>query len=479
MDPTQIAKRMLGGATPSVLMSDAYKFSMVEAGFPLREETFYLSFRRPGGYRVPFDLAAVVRALRPEALERDLAFLEAAGYGIGPAARAALREPLDIWAAPAGAWLREHEPIVRVTAPSFLASWLEPLVIWLHYPIQVATEASRGRRSFLCTSSDEAELTTLALRAVGLADASQVTIDAAGYEARVADHASCLRDALEDRRDAALLEVGMRSASCMATHELALRGCMRAGIARTSNVFLARELGATPAGTAGHEHTLRWGSDLAAFRALRDRRDGPPSYLVDTYDARTRGIPAAITALRESPGRAASVRFDSGDAAAQLDAFVAAGVAPTFVFMDGLDADRVRTIEAVARARGIAPARRVYGAGGFLVGRPSGSSLTRDRVSAVYKLSQSGPEPVMKLGAPGKTSMPGRPSVFRRTSGSGPIGLIAQVGEEPPPGYAVLDATAEAERDPEGTGTVEPSSATHALIARVRRETLGARGEEA
>src|SRR5690606_8699261 len=76
--------------TPSVLATDAYKFSMAQAGFPLRRETFYLSFRFGGFQYVPFDLAAIVRAhvadLRPG--PDDLAFARAHGYGLSDAMEA-------------------------------------------------------------------------------------------------------------------------------------------------------------------------------------------------------------------------------------------------------------------------------------------------------------------------------------------------------------------------------------------------------
>ena len=47
---------------------------------------------------------------------------------------------------------------------------------------------------------------------------------------------------------------------------------------------------------------------------------------------------------------------------------------------------------------------------------------------------------VMDLGelAEGKQSIPGVPVVFRRKSGSGPIGLIGQEGEPVPEGYELL-----------------------------------------
>jgi hypothetical protein len=45
--------------TPT-LAADAYEFSMAQAGFPLRREAFYFSFRRGGPQYVAIDLAATV-----------------------------------------------------------------------------------------------------------------------------------------------------------------------------------------------------------------------------------------------------------------------------------------------------------------------------------------------------------------------------------------------------------------------------------
>lgn len=58
---------------------------MAEAGFPLRRETFYLSFRRGGWQYVPFDLEAYVRQLLPLKEDGDAAhaeFLAQHGYSL-------------------------------------------------------------------------------------------------------------------------------------------------------------------------------------------------------------------------------------------------------------------------------------------------------------------------------------------------------------------------------------------------------------
>ena len=48
------------------LKTDGYKFSMAQAGFPMRYETFYLSFRRGGWQYIPFDLKEHLTLLLPQ-----------------------------------------------------------------------------------------------------------------------------------------------------------------------------------------------------------------------------------------------------------------------------------------------------------------------------------------------------------------------------------------------------------------------------
>ena len=57
-------------------------------------------------------------------------------------------------------------------------------------------------------------------------------------------------------------------------------------------------------GTMGHEHVQRYGADEPAFRAMRERRPGRSSYLLDTYDTIRSGIPAAFKLIRRIPAAA-------------------------------------------------------------------------------------------------------------------------------------------------------------------------------
>lgn len=474
----QVATAMLAGHSPSVLMTDAYKFSMAQAGFPLRTETFYLSFRKRGWYFVPFDLAAIVYCLRPQlpsAAEED--YLAGTAYVMNTAMRKALSGALDVRAAPRGSWVRENEPILTVTAPSFLASVLEPMLVWLNYPIQVATAAvTEGQRAFCCTCEDEARITALTLDAVGVMDAT-ITVDEAAYRDGVTANTRAVLDAV-NQQPGRLFEVGMRAATCLAMHRTALEEAFAAGLTQTSNVYLARQLALTPVGTSGHEHQQRWGDDLKAFRALRDMRSQAPGYLIDTFDARHLGIPAAQRAIEESD-RSCAIRFDSGDQAELLASLVANDTRAAFIFMDGMNPDKISKLEVAAAALGVPAERRLFGCGGFLIADPAPTSLTRNHVSAVYKLCQSGTRPVMKFSAIGKQSVPGRPVIFRRTAGNGPVGLIGQQDEVPPFGYQDLSKAISFEWTGELQDAIEPSPATAGFIAQLSSDLDARRASEA
>ncbi|MEM9455378.1 MAG: nicotinate phosphoribosyltransferase [Myxococcota bacterium] len=439
----------------SVLATDAYKFSMAQAGFPMRRETFYFSFRFGGFHYVPSDLAADLRAMA-EGLSptpEDLAFAREHGYGLTDAMEAALGQgtALQIEAVPEGSWVYEREPILTVTGPSFLVSWLEPMLLWLNYPIQLATVLKQPDTlmpSMLAATCDEhAQIIESVAQRVG-ADV-QITREDDHYREQVRARARALVEAAGGE-PSRIFEVGMRSAVCMEQHRIALEACQAEGIERTSNVSLARALGMTPVGTMGHEHVQRWGADLPAFRAMRDMRVSAPSYLLDTFDTMGAGIKAAVGVMRERP-HACSIRYDSGNKYIQYlhasELLREAKLEPAHVLEDGLDDEATLHFERLREFTGWPAERQVYGFGGFLVGRPMTNPLTRDRVSAVYKLSETAGEPRMKFGnaaGSGKRSVPGRPVVWRRLRGDGPLGIIGQAGEEVPDNYVGLSGNPEA-----------------------------------
>jgi nicotinate phosphoribosyltransferase len=466
----------------SLLDTDGYKFSMAEAGWPLRRETFFYTHRRGGPQVMPLDADALVRGLLPEPCAEDYAFLLSQGFEMGAGFKAAIRssETLTVRAIPRGAVFYGGEPVFSVTGPSALVSWLEPLLLQLHYRIQVATLARFAPHQLpaavgTVTCEAQRDLVRETLDAMAV-PAPPMAIDGGGYAQRVRETASALVKVVGGAGHR-LFEVGLRSASCRAQHLLALAEVKAAGITRTSFVGGARALGMTAVGTMGHEHIQRFGSDAAAFRAMRDRRPARSSYLLDTFHTLRSGLPAAFDLMAEEPERGDSIRFDSGDKAAQVRVAVTMarqrGLTPTLVLEDALDVPLTRELERVREELGWPADRWFYGYGGFLVATPAGSPLTRDRVAAVYKLSQSGPHPAMKFGdesGTGKESQPGVPVVFRRVAGTGPIGLVGQEGEAPPPGYVALTGAPDDVAAPEPEGTVARSPRTLALAEALREQ---------
>lgn len=446
---TQIARAMKPtDGRPSVLMTDGYKFSMAQSGFPLRQETFYLTFRQEGAYYVPFDLEEIVRKLLPLPVTKaEAAYLADVGYELTPAMRAAFdsKDLLRIKAVPPGSWVYGKEPLLTVTGPSLLVSWLEPLVIMLQFPIQVATEAVKGRRSFTATCQGEEDIIRAATEAAGQYHKVRVVRTDMDYFDGCVRRAKALLDAAQG---CSVFEVGMRAATCMEQHRLVLRACQAVGIKATSNVYDAYALGLTPVGTTGHEHQQRWGCDIDAFRAVRDMRPKPPSYLFDTYAAERLGIPAVIQAVKETPTRPCFVRFDQRDKIpGQLRTlWEAIGSYPVgFIFEDGIRPDTVTEILALTDALGIDRNRLHFGSGGYLVIDPN-APFSRNTVNAVYKLTESSGNPVMKFSSSDKQSVPGKPVIFRRLHGDKApsafaevVGIIGQEGEAPLPGFRLLD----------------------------------------
>ncbi|MCY1080851.1 nicotinate phosphoribosyltransferase [Archangium lansingense] len=468
----------------SLLATDGYKFSMAEAGWPLRRETFYYSHRKGGQQVMPLDLESYVRSLLPAPTESDYVYLAHNSYEMGAGFKAAIqrKDSLVIRALPRGARFYSREPVFTLTGSSALVSWLEPLLLQLNFRIQVATQALADREALakalaVLSCEEEKRIVLETLDAVGVKPVP-ISVDTEGYHARVVAVVRDLVDAVQD--PSRIFEVGLRAATCLEQHEIALRACKEAGVMRTSNVYLAQKLGMIPVGTMGHEHVQRYGADEAAFRAIRERRPERSSYLLDTYDTLSSGLPTAFRLIHEEPGAGDSIRFDSGDKKKQYVQAVSRakeeGIKPVLILEDGLDAQTTREFEALRTQYGWESSKQFYGYGGFIVARTMASPFTRDRVAAVYKLSRTGHQPTMKFGnelAEGKQSIPGVPVVFRRRSGSGPIGLIGQEGEPVPEGYELLSgATPEAAAAIPASGAEEHrvayTPATQALVTELR-----------
>lgn len=435
----------------SLLETDGYKFSMAEAGWPLRHETFHYVHRRGGAQVVPFDVEAEVRALLPSAKPEDYAFLASHEYEMGAGFKAAILQidRVKISALPMGALFFPGEPVFTVTGPSALVSWVEPLLLQLNFRFQVAALALRDPEALAqslatVTCEEQKALVEKTLAPLGVRP-PEMKVDEDGYRNRVRARVRELKALVKDA--SRLFEVGLRSATCERQHEIVLEACKEEGLTRTSNVLGAKRLGMVPVGTMGHEHVMRYGADLAAFRAIKERRPHRSSFLLDTFDTLSSGIPAAFALMQESPGAGDSIRYDSGDKLSQYFYAVARakelGIRPVHILEDAFNLELTKKFEEMRHVVGWEPHEQFYGYGGWLVAEPSGVPLTRDKVSAVYKLSMTAGEPVMKFAQDsGKRSVPGCPVVWRRRHVSGPVGIIGQDGETPPEGYFVLTGSA-------------------------------------
>ena len=423
------SRALTGQQVPSVLMTDAYKFSMAQAGFPLRQETFYLALRTGGPHYLPFNFAEVARTLLVDMSwgpgEKEWFQRDTNQYQCTSAMLAALDDHrVEVWSPPAGAWVADGEPILTVTGPSFKASWLEPLAIMFRFPIQVATAILKGTTTeFQATCDNEA--TIIRLVASHLNVEVQVTTDPIKYLVAVGANADAIRKALDGDMNPAF-EVGLRAATCVQQHLFALEVLRLHGFGKSSHLFGATRMAFLAVGTTGHEHQQRWLSDGAGYRAMRDMRTAPPSYLFDTFDALRGGIQTAIEVMREDLNVRGAVRFDSGDTEQQLRLFRVAeelhGIAPKYIFEDSYTADKTTATLDLCKTYNIGRRWLSFGYGGFLINPVGAVQFRRDDVSAVYKLSKTGTVPVMKT-CGSKSSLPGVPRILVRDDGSR---LIAQ-----------------------------------------------------
>jgi nicotinic acid phosphoribosyltransferase len=428
----------------TILKTDQYKFAMAEAGWPLREETFYYSHRKGGPHLLPVDVKEYIKDLFKDwhkgtkFPDRCSEVLEAySGLRVGAwwDHFMKMKDPfslLTIKTIAKGSWFYDRDPVFTVTGPSFLLSWLEPQILQLHYRIQVATIAANGLElgpyvgKVTCEKQKEIVEETLdavrSLHLPGFIHRVDIKAMPENYALNVNKRVHALVRAV-DGDASRIFEVGLRSATCMVQHQLALLACKEEGVKATSNTHAASNFGMRAIGTMGHEHVQRFGSDKAAYNAMADRMPGPIFCLLDTFDTTRSGIPAAFDLIARQPERDHAVRFDSGDIRFQLGQARSMaenmGINPRYCLEDGWNLEKTERYEADREAWGYAPDRFLYGFGGYIV-NDGWTELTRDRVAAVWKITQSGGTPTMKFGSDdkgkGKESIPGKPILWRLTT---------------------------------------------------------------
>ena len=474
----------------NTLHTDAYKFSMAEAGAPLRQETFYYSHRRGGSngwHYMPIDVKEYIKSILPPITDNEsYEYLKSNNYEVGAGYRKAMsmQNLLKINSIPKGAWFYNREPVFSITGTSALASWLEPLALQIQFRIQIATcyltNTTGWKNSILfATCNREKEIIDETLDSVmsniGGKSNGRFKIDVREqeYYDHVLNRAKGLVDIVKnpDR----IFEVGMRGVSCMEQHLIALRAVKDAGIIRTSNVAAASELGMVPVGTMGHEHIQRSGSDYLAFTSMRDRVGGFVFYLPDTFDTVRSGVPTALKVISETPDRDAGIRFDSenGIRGHYLYTVIRAremGLEPILALESGWNKGLTIEFEELRKQIGWKEDRQAYGFGGYLV-KPSWETFCRDDVSAVWKVSQTGNRATMKFGDEpnsAKQSIPGKPVIWRTKPviSSDIVGYVYQEGEVPQVDdlYCLTDKKDASALYPGHIGKIVMSPETQALI---------------
>ena len=437
----------------SILRTDKYKNVMALAGFPLREETFLFMLRKGGPFIMPVDPKAYVESCLPTPTEKDYEYLQSQGLVMDPAYRAAMASgTVQVNGLPKGSWFGDREPVLTVTGPSALVSFLEPQIIWLQFRIRVATLArlapeTLSQRLGIVTCEREREIVLETLETMNVRCDFEIRVETEEYSTFIGERAQKLIEITGDPKR--VMEAGMRAVSCMEQHEVALQACKDSGFCSTSNVYLAQKLGMTPAGTTGHEHTQRWGSDYAAFSAVRDSYPDEVTFLLDTFSTRHSGLPIAVRAMKETPDRICSVRFDSestmeGDYLLGINMMRESGFEAPMNLGGGFDIQQTERFETLRQYMNWPASLQRYMYGQFLV-QPHVPLPIRGETGAVFKVSQSGARPTMKFSDnPAKSSIPGRPVVFRlQHPGSSmnhdrPMSVIGQLDEQPPEGYMVL-----------------------------------------
>jgi nicotinate phosphoribosyltransferase len=438
----------------SLLMTDGYKFSMAEAGFPLRPETFYYAHRKGGWQYVPLDIEAYIKGILPDAPSaEDLAYLDTHGYSLAAGTRVAatMKDQVTVTALPKGSWFYDREPVFSLTGPSVLVSMMEPMALQINRRIQIATCALLTPELLTsmvenATCEEEKRITVETLTSMGIPVPVITVREQDYYDAVYARALNLVRIVKDPNR---IIEVGLRACSCMGQHLIALRAIKAAGIMRTSNVYGAKLLDMIPIGTMGHEHIQRFGSSYPAFCAMRDRVPGFISYLPDTFTTLGEGVPSALRAMADVPGRNSAIRFDAehgieGQYLATVAMAREQGQDPYYILESGWDDVKTERFEVLKDVMGVPDDRQGYGYGNFLV-KPPWLHFGRDTVAAVYKLSKSifGRQKMGDEPGAAKESIPGDIVVWRPHLGManyhGPCGFVAQRGENwKPPVSATL-----------------------------------------
>jgi len=300
--------------TLTILNTDHYKFTMAEAGWPLRREIFYYTHRKGGPHYIPFDFRLVGKLFESCVnITGTLKWLESNGTPLGTwfshFAANVNDYKLTVSAVPARSWVQDGEPFFVVSGPSFLVSFLEPTILQLNYRIQLATLAindfdslKQEVRKVTCQEQKDIIIETLTGEYMPghirkAAESLEIDVCEDEYFNEVKNKVKALIEVVDD--PARIFEVGYRSATCTEQHVITLKACKEAGLLATSHASIAAYLNMKSVGTMGHEHVQRFGSDKAAFKAMVERIPGSVFFLLDTFDTYASGLPAAYDLIQK------------------------------------------------------------------------------------------------------------------------------------------------------------------------------------
>ena len=400
MPSPHLEKSNLNHPRSLALLTDLYQLTMAAGycalGMAEREAVFYLTFRSNpfgGGYAIACGLDSVIDYIRNfEFLEEDLDYLAHLRNPDGSVLFNAdflsvlkrLRLRCDMDAVVEGSIVFSHQPILRVQGPIMQCQLLETVLLnCINFQTLIATKAAR-------------------------------IVQAANGDP--------------------VMEFGLRRAHGVDGGITASRSAYVGGCSSTSNVIASKLYGIPVCGTHAHSWVMSFNSECEAFSAYADALPNHCVFLVDTYDT-IEGVRNAIrtgNTMRERNVHLSAIRIDSGDLAylsiTARQLLDSAGFCDTkIIASNNLDEIVIESLKSQGARIDI------WGVGNRLITAHNQSSL-----GGVYKLSAIRTpcgkyEDRIKVSEQAiKTSIPGRPQVWRCEDHSTMLADII-VNENQPP----------------------------------------------
>ncbi|REL33619.1 nicotinate phosphoribosyltransferase [Rhodohalobacter sp. SW132] len=234
------------------------------------------------------------------------------------------------------------------------------------------------------------------------------------FQSLIATKASRMRYAAGE--DATLLDFGLRRSQGLGGIH-ATRAAYIGGFDGTSNVYSSQQFGIPASGTMAHSWVQSFDDELEAFRTYARHFPDSTVLLVDTYNTLKSGLPNAITVAKELKEKGHSlkgIRLDSGDLAylskQSRKLLDNAGFTDVKIAASNQLDERV-----IASLKNQNSPIDIFGVGTRLVTGHNSPAL-----DGVYKLSESGSEPKLKVSENiEKITLPGAKSVRRYLNGDG------------------------------------------------------------